>query len=839
MAKKEPSEPHVKPADFVQGGEHKKDIVVRLSYSIIERFSEGLYSSPNKAFEELVSNSYDAGAVRVWLVIPDNLCSDSVIAVIDDGESMDLEGLDELWNIGVSNKRTAKYETEHERAPIGKFGIGKLATYVLCSQLTYICCREGKYLAVTMDYGKVEGHGKGVGDAPPMQLEAVELDRAEARASLEAAIGDNDVIGILFGKDAPESWTAALMSALREEGARLSRPMLNRILSSALPLNPSFKLWMNGTEIESSKASGELIWNWEVGIHDASDKKWSYADRVGTDDEGRPCVKLGEAGVVRGTAELYKFTLKKGKSEKWDRSHGFFVRVRNRVINLVDADFGVDVELNHATFTRFRMEVDADDLDQYLLSPREGVKDSPALKEIREYLLAVFNRARVALKDKDDSASEEILTPEERIASAPRALRDAPIKRILRRVLEEDEPTIREAMGLTSDEARSAAEALVASEDRAIEEIMTDNLGREGRMVQFDPERHALLLNLDHPFVNNYIDRADAVEPLKLFGATDFLTEIFMLDEDVAPALVEKIRSMRDEFLRALALTHPRSAGVVAEALRDAITLRNELEDAAADALTLLGFEVTRIGGNADADGLAEARLGARGAGEGSTDYVVAYDTKAIEKQESKRLSVTSARTSVLRVHREEKGADFTLLVAPGYQGQDMDDSLLSKVCANDHVTPIKVEDLARLVELAALRPINPHRLRPMFTKYTVAEVVNFIDEMAALEPSEPAMIMKILNIINQESKAEDAVSVDVIKTHLKLDLKREVPAQEVRDIVTGLHRLVPDWIWLQDDWVALNASVRAVIAELRKALADMSDEAAGDLGDALEAEGN
>ena len=283
-------QPHVEPADFVQGGKPTKDIEVKLSYSIIERFSEGLYSSPNKAFEELVSNSYDAGALRVWLIIPDSLETQSVIAVLDDGESMDLKGLEKLWDIGISNKRTALYEAAHERRPIGKFGIGKLATYVLCTELTYICCRESKYWAVTMDYGMVDGHGKGLGDASPMQLEVVELKKPEARASLEAAIGKDQVIDIIFGAEAPTSWTAALMSSLREDGTHLSRPMLRRILSSALPLNPTFQLWMNGSEIESSKASGELVWSWEIGTRDAAEKKWPYAPMVRPDEKGRTSV---------------------------------------------------------------------------------------------------------------------------------------------------------------------------------------------------------------------------------------------------------------------------------------------------------------------------------------------------------------------------------------------------------------------------------------------------------------------------------------------------------------------------------------------------------------------
>lgn len=55
--------------DLVQSGDHVGHVPVKLSYGIIERFSEGLYSSPNKTFEELITNSYDAGAREVWVYL--------------------------------------------------------------------------------------------------------------------------------------------------------------------------------------------------------------------------------------------------------------------------------------------------------------------------------------------------------------------------------------------------------------------------------------------------------------------------------------------------------------------------------------------------------------------------------------------------------------------------------------------------------------------------------------------------------------------------------------------------------------------------------------------------
>jgi hypothetical protein len=50
---------------FASAGTSTDTIDVRLSYKIVELFSEGLYASPNKAIEELVANSFDAGAQRV------------------------------------------------------------------------------------------------------------------------------------------------------------------------------------------------------------------------------------------------------------------------------------------------------------------------------------------------------------------------------------------------------------------------------------------------------------------------------------------------------------------------------------------------------------------------------------------------------------------------------------------------------------------------------------------------------------------------------------------------------------------------------------------------------
>ena len=71
---------------FETVGQQTDTIDVKISHRIIQLFSEGLYSSSSKAVEELVSNSFDAGAQNVHVIIsPDLQDPDATIVVLDDG----------------------------------------------------------------------------------------------------------------------------------------------------------------------------------------------------------------------------------------------------------------------------------------------------------------------------------------------------------------------------------------------------------------------------------------------------------------------------------------------------------------------------------------------------------------------------------------------------------------------------------------------------------------------------------------------------------------------------------------------------------------------------------
>jgi hypothetical protein len=120
-------------------------VVVSLSNELVGLLSDQLYQSPVKAIEELVINSYDADAkeCRIFVPSPDD-DKTNYIVMYDNGVGMDRDGLVNLWQIGRSNKREIEIQKRRKRKQIGRFGIGKLATYAVANQLTYITKSNGR-----------------------------------------------------------------------------------------------------------------------------------------------------------------------------------------------------------------------------------------------------------------------------------------------------------------------------------------------------------------------------------------------------------------------------------------------------------------------------------------------------------------------------------------------------------------------------------------------------------------------------------------------------------------------------------------------------------------------
>lgn len=809
----------VKPTLAISG--HKVSSVgVELSYQIIKHFSAGLYTSPNKAIEELVANSYDAFAYNVHVIVPDNLSApEATIWVIDDGESMDVQGFRDLWKIGESTKRDPKRESK-KRPPIGKFGIGKLATYVLAKGLTYVCKQKGRYRVVTMDFSILEKK-RGL---KKLRLNVREVTEADAQQIVAPAAkwdGEKNVSPNLFGKKSPKTWTVAAMTDLSPMARQLTAGRLKHVLRTALPLNPEFNLFFNGERLEPQKIDLPRIQTWVIGENDAVAKELDY--KTGKSADGTFFVNVPGLGEISGTSEVFEDILPTGKSEGWGRSNGFFVMVRERLINQHDELFSMEA-LSHGAFSRFRMVVNAKGLDEHLRSTRESVAaDEDGVKNFREYLRAKFNEARGRYATwMTEQATENSLSS--RISRTPASFSRQPLARVIQRVLDGKLDRLMFTR-IPSGMDKAKKEALVKDLEKSLEAedffkaVRFDALGVEEGLAIFDVEEHCFKINMLHPFFANFADHSRGHEAFQLLAITEVLTEAYLFEEELTADQVQHIMVQRDRFLRALVFSTRLSAPLVAQLLDDSKANPKGLERAVGEGMRSLSFEVSPMGKNGEPDGLALARMGVRDAASGKSEtYSVTYEAKSSKNE---RVSAKDVDAAAVKKHRMDTKADYTVVVARSFEGGDDEDSNVVKHAREHDFTLIDLDDFMRLVLIASTRPLGLHRLRDeFFAKCRSAlDSRNWINGLLN-EQVQATNVPEILTAIwEMQNDSPDPPRFPAIRERLALQdaMKfKAIRAQDVKDLMTSVSRFSGELVYISGDQVSLNVQPDRILAEIQ-----------------------
>ena len=385
-----------------------KDVEVLVSYDVVKLFSDQLYPSPLKAVEELVVNSWDADA-RVCSVLCRLQGDRSVIAVFDNGNGMTLRELEDLWHIGVSKKPGMKAD----RQLIGKFGIGKLASNAVARRATYISKTSEGIYSVAIDFTafanatNAEGvpsrvtlkirHIATVGDLLKLDAFADILDIL--RGSDEEGVDPESLVGA--GLDSVPSWTFVVLEDLKPKASQLSTNRLRWVLQTAMPLASDFKLYLNGNRVDSSKAS--YTHEVEFEVHELEDERLRSLESVTGQVWSKTPTSITSASFPSGYR--YRFVADRslyavgGKSQDLGRSHGFFVRVRNRLINETDPLFGAR-PLSFTTWYNFAAIVEVEDLNDYVTAARDDIENSTIKETLREFLIALFNQARDRYEEK-------------------------------------------------------------------------------------------------------------------------------------------------------------------------------------------------------------------------------------------------------------------------------------------------------------------------------------------------------------------------------------------------------------------------------------------------------
>lgn len=792
-------------ANLANEGREVEEIPVSINYDIIRLFSEGLYRSPQKAIEELVSNGYDAGARHVHVLLPDRPENEdgdpAALWVIDDGEGMDIEGFHRLWLVAESAKNA---QTTGQRLPIGQFGIGKLAAYVIAWKLTHVSCVNGRYLLTVMDFHRVTGRQSRQADPVEVSLREISAETAkDYLADIERR--HSAVWNLMFGDDEqPSTWTAAALTEFKELYSQLSAGRLRWVLSTGLPLHANFRIFLNGQPVKSSKENLKEIVNFDI-------------------DEA-----IAGIGKIKGTCRIHEKPLTTGKSQHMGRSNGFFVRVRGRVINLEDELFGVP-PLNHAAWSRFSLEVNADGLRDYLLSSREGVRETEPVQAFRRVLRKFFNRCRTAYEEWERKQNEDVDIAV-LLSDQPSAHVTEPLLRSVRSTVESGTESfyIDAPPGVDEQDRLEWLETYESEvTEKPFDQTKFVKHGPNAPALRYDSENRMLLVNSEHPFVEKLTGGGKYPNPAKIFASSEVLLEGQLQDQGVDRSAIANFLRDRDRVLRLAAGDAPPTAGEVLRLLKVAITDRNALERATGTAFQVLGFEYEQKGGNAPGpDGVLCARLGRHG--ETLADYKLVYDAK-----QTSHSSVPADKVNLgsLKDFRNSSDADFGFFIAVAYQGENDQESKLNRQLLkeeNNRLTLLKVEHLDRLVRLHYEHGITLTRLRLLFEKArTVTQVNEWIDLLEEnLSQAGEVPLQVLLDGLEQE-KIDPKAIPNVIAVRAKLQQLQDFEPERLIARLRAVASIVgAQWIEVETSGnVAMHQTTPQLLAEIERNVLDLASE--------------
>ena len=843
-------------APFEEAGSRTDRIDVRISHRIIQLFSEGLYSSPNKAIEELVSNSFDAGAENVHILLsPDLRDSDATIVVIDDGEGMNSEGLKKHWIIGESSRRNDV--SSSRRKPIGKFGIGKLSTYVLASKLTHISKSGEIYYAATMDYSKLEGSAEdtseGVFDEQTIEIPLRTLTKQQARETVERwIVGERAGYQALrlFGEAASESWTVAIMSGLKDMGKKVKIGRLKWVLRTAMPQRSDFRLFLDGEPItppEMDNPLTKLVLGKDVvqmptpcpeGMIEREDTKESE------DSVHRHGIYHDELlGRITGYIEIFKDELDTGKP-KFEQSSGFFVYVRGRRVNVDDPGFGIERNLlRHGTFSRFRMVAHIDSLDEALRSSRESFQQGDLYEAVQNFLRAGFNLARNRLVEHDKEQTPAALISA-RISSAPGSMTRKPLLSLAQMIAESKAAPfyLRFPSYLSSEKQAEFRETLKQKSEGTDDLLRSTELSaldsRDGLAI-FDIYQGTLLINSSHPFVAAFQEHFTDPQknlPLEMFAMSEILMEAHLYHMGIDESVIRDTIGRRDELLRQFVRSSARrTIGMIALALIEARDDKDKLEEEMRAAFEAMGFaNVIRIGGNGEPDGTAEAHLAATEDGK-IQRYKVGLEAKSGGTVTAKRLGVSG-----IGRHMENHKCDHHLVIGNSFAISTGEDSASVKEIktyredtgrkgSEKTITLMHIDDLARLIRIVSTKRVGGlSRLRTLFRNcITPEESKEWVDGLESETPQNWPY-REILETIweRAEKRPDTAIEYSAVMTALEYrNPSIRISKRDLIDCCRSMQVIARGVVFARDNTVEIDRRPDLILEDIKAAVGEYPEE--------------
>lgn len=824
-------------------GEKVDEIPVELSTRFLEHFSEQLYSSPNKAFEELVSNGWDAGARSVYIRASENYPSkDSTIYVMDDGFSMTANGLKDLWKVAHSPKESV--EEFKGRRLIGRFGIGKLATYVLANHLTYICKGgDGVIRGVTMDFSELEGDSKNK-LMRDLNLPLREISIKEVREALmvdEAgqalfnlieqnfpeAEGQPEALSDEFGEDVEVEieksgcWTIAILSNLKPQGLKIQFGHLRRILSSSLPLGSKLRIFINDDRVLPSKINKGIMKEWKLS--ELNDIEFIYTDSSGQEynaiarkNQSKGCLSIEGIGDIYGEFKLFDDKITGGKSDVHGASNGFHINILGRVIN-TDIAFG-DKDFSHSVWARFRLTIRADGLNKFMAVSRESLFQSEEIFIFRAFLRKCFNVARNHYQEFMSSAWQDTgLAIVQAWGTLPlRALTEAI------RGTKNDQGRIQELFDFDSDDIERDIDEwekhVSEGAPSIIESVNFEDVDPDQRLSKYNISRRSLIINMAHPFASAHAETDEEKRLLRNIALLDLLTDAQAIELGIDPTIYREIQDYRDNTARLIAKLDRSSGTVIAKTLIEVADYENykALETLVHEALDYLGFAIERKANRGEPEGVAKA-YPTPDADSKLQNYSFTYDAKSAK---SGKVPTGNVHAAGLNRHRRDFKADYALVVAPDYQQGALVDE-----CRSNSVTPIRAADLGRLLVMTAeYGAISLTKLKEIFGFHDPDDVSSWVDvleqDLSEKNRLDWELFFSSINEINitlYDPIASSHVAHVCNQIVRSAGGESQFTKRDVENLVRGFQVLAPDIIQLSAGNIVMSVHPQAFEKTIRK----------------------
>jgi hypothetical protein len=615
-----------------------------------------------------------------------------------------------------------------------------------------------------------------------------------------------------------------VLTDLKPMASDIRLGQLGWVLQTAMPLRDDFKLYLNGDEIAPSKVRATKIGRWVLGKDLRKLPKPAPDDLTVTTDpkvDPKASDRFGlthpQLGRVTGYVEMFEDLLTTGKSADIERSHGFFVYVRGRMVNLDDEYFGIDSNLlRHGTFARFRMVVNIDKLDEELRSSRENVRQGTLFSIARNVLHGAFNFARTKLEEHAEATTQGVQATK-RITGVPASLSHAPIIALVADAMAgKIEPRFVHVPSLPpgkkQDQFLATLRARVSAKD-FVSHVNLEDLSTEDPIAIFDAESATLKINTLHPFVAYFLDDFSGPSrslPLELMAWSEVMLEAVLYREGLTSAHVQEILSQRDQLIRHLArATDKRTAYHVAQDLMDAVTDEHKLEQELVAAFESMGFDAVPKGGKGKPDGIATAKLSATRDGTPQR-YLVSLESKS-KQDPAKKVTAKTVNVSAIARQRDDFNCDHAIVAGPDFPTTKEKAAALVKEIqsSKEHtkrtITLIRINDLAQLVRLVPLKHIHLNRLRSLFDCVTPEQCHIWVKEL--ISEQLPAQHHKeFLETIWQE---QDEAPLEVVEygslmTALRKGPKLSFGKEEVRGICVALSRMAPEYVIALDNSVQI-----------------------------------